>query len=454
MRLRIIFFVFLIFALTAPALSQENLIKLSLDESIKQALENNLDIQIARVQLEETELELNKAEATYKIKASLSLSPLQWEGNGDFFNYEPESNIGISLLTKGGTSYNFTMKHDKGEDERIKTTFSLDLAQQILPSPKFDASFLSLKKSLITLKSKKLWLNDQIDNLKLEVKTGFYAVLRGEKELEMKQLSLQQAKQNLIIVKDKLEQGMANQLDLLDAQGELMAAEETLFQVENSLFQSLMDFKNLLGINSGEKIALLEESWPSYQSLKISLEEVCEQTLANNLQMEQQNLTIELRQLDLAAKKSEASSSLNASLGYNYNQLGQEEGEYRASLILEIPLLDGSKNTTEIKIAQGKVEEAELGLKKLKRDIIVEVQSYFLDLERGKKRMEFCRLSQGKSQKILDVAKNMFWQGAITEQELREKEISLKQAEINLLDAIVDYEVIRTKLLKSSGKRV
>ena len=76
MRLRIIFFVFLIFVLTAPALSQENLIELSLEESIKQALENNLDIQIARVQLKETELELNKVEATYKIKASSSLSPL------------------------------------------------------------------------------------------------------------------------------------------------------------------------------------------------------------------------------------------------------------------------------------------------------------------------------------------------------------------------------------------
>jgi len=100
------------------------------------------------------------------------------------------------------------------------------------------------------------------------------------------------------------------------------------------------------------------------------------------------------------------------------------------------------------------LREAELNLEKLKRDIMAEVRQYFLDLKRMEKSVEFLNLSQEKYRQTLEVTKKMFAKGALTEQELQEKEISFKQAEIDLLSALADYEVAKNKLLKSIGRRL
>jgi len=182
-------------------------------------------------------------------------------------------------------------------------------------------------------------------------------------------------------------------------------------------------------------------------------EETQREALENHPQIKEQNYQIKLYGLDLATVKSEASPSLSASLAYTSDQPGLEE-EYRTSLTLEVPLVDGGEGDTEVRIAEGKLREAELNLEKLKRDIMAEVRQYFLDLKRMEKSVEFLNLSQEKYRQTLEVTKKMFAKGALTGQELQEKEISFKQAEINLLSALADYEVAKNKLLKSIGRRL
>jgi len=246
---------------------------------------------------------------------------------------------------------------------------------------------------------------------------------------------------------------MASELDVLDAETELMAAEETLFQAESTLSQDRMDFKDLLGIPWQEDIVVVFQFPGDFQPLGVTLEEAQKKALENRPQIREQNFQIKLYQLNLTQTRNELSPLLNLSLGYTSEQPGLEE-EYRTSLTLEVPLMDGGKGKAEVKIAQGKLREAELNLEKLKRDIIAEMRGYFLDLKRMEKTVKFLKLSQEKHRQTLEVTKKMFGQGALTEQELQEKEISVKQAEIDLLGTLADYEVARNKLLKSMGERL
>jgi len=310
-----------------------------------------------------------------------------------------------------------------------------------------------LKKSRITLEIKRLEFEEEIDDVKQEVMRRFYAILKEEKEWELKQLSLQYARENLRIISHKLQQGMASELDVLDTETELMATEEALFQAESTLSQDRMDFKDFLGIPWQEDIVVVFQFPGDFQPLGVTFEEAQKKALENRPQIREQNFQIELYELDLTQTKSELSPLLNLSLGYTSEQLGLKE-EYRTSLTLEVPLADGGKGETEVKIAQGKLRKAELNLEKLKRDIMAEVRGYFLDLKRMEKTVKFLELSQEKRRQTLEVTKKMFGQGALTEQELQEKEISVKQAEIDLLSALADYEVAKNKLLKSIGRRL
>ncbi len=449
----------IIFLLSSSAWCQENIVKLTLKESIEQALKGNLDLKITESQFQGTESEVAKKEAPFKLKTNLEVAPLTWKGEIDNFNYRPEANISANLLTKSGTTYSLDIEEEKGEDERLKTTLlSLTLTQKILPHPKLNSSYLSLKKSLLDLRKNELSLKEEENHLKLEVKTSFYTILKQKRKIEIEKLHLEQAKENLIILEDKLRKGLANELDLLNAQLEVVSAEKVLFQNQNQLTRYLIEFKSLLGIDSRTNVELIEESEYEYEPLKLELNQAVEEALKNRVEIKQQKLTAEICQLDLALTKSKLSPSLNFSGGYSYSYgsklQDEERKEYKASLIFEIPLLDGGESKAEIQGTEEKLKENQLNLEKLKRDISSEVQNYFLNLWEKEKQIEFFNLSKEIYQKDLSIAQERFSSGSITKDELREKEINFKQAQIELLEALLDCELTRSELLKSIGKEL
>jgi len=450
--------VIIVFFLSALAWCQENSIKLTLNESVEQAIKGNLDVKIAETQFQRMESEVTKNEASFKLKANLEAVPANWIGKINNFNYRPEANLSANLLTKNGTTYSFNVEEGEGDGGLKTTLLSLTLTKKILPHPKLNSFYFSLKKSLLNLRRNELSLEEQKNHLKFEVKTSFYNILKQEREIELEKLYLEQAKENLTVVKDKLRKGLSNKLDLLNAQLEVAGAEKSLFQNQNRLKRYLTEFKNLLGIGSWTKVELIEESEYDYEPFEIKLNQAIEEALRNRVEIKQQKLTIQACKLDLALTKSKSSPSLNFSGGYNYSYGGEfplkEREEYKASLTFEIPLLDGGEGRAEIREAKENLRESELNLEKLKRNIITEIQDYFLDLQEKEKQIEFLKLSKEKYQIDLSIAKEMFYSGSITKDELREKEIAFKQAQIDLLNALLDHEIAKSRLLKSIGEEL
>ena len=308
---KVIFSALFIFALSAPVFSQGNPTELTLKKSIELALEHNLGLKIARLQLEETELDLRKAEAAFKPQADLSVSPLQWEGDEDLLEYEPEAHLTAILRTPAGTSYSFSVDGQLGEDDAMQTSWSANISQQIIPRPSLDSFSLSLVKSRITLEVAKLRFEEEVSELKLEVMTGFYAILRQKKECELKQLSLQHAEESLRIARDKLQRGMASDLDILDTEATLIGAEEALFRAKSALSQYRMNFKELVGISLQEDIIVIANPPGDFHSLGVSLEEAQAEALENHPQIQEQNLQIKVYELDLARTKAQSFASLN-----------------------------------------------------------------------------------------------------------------------------------------------
>jgi len=441
-----------LFLLSPPAWSAQPPIKLTLSESIKQALGHNLDIRIAEIQLEEMESKVAQSKASFKPKLNLDLAPATWAGKLDSLHHEPQAGLTASLLTERGTTYSLTLEQEQGEDERINTSWSLILTQKILPHPRVDSSYLALEKSLLSSEQERLALEDERNSLKLEVTVGFYNIIKQQKEIELKGLYLEQAREDLLIVKDKFENQSASDVDLLEGQMEVANAEEAVLQGEDELFQYSGEFKDLLGIDQEVQIEWIAESHPEPEPLELNLEEAVREALVNRLEIKQEELTMKEGELDLALVKSKRSPSLNLSGGYSYTEL--EKGEYEASLIFQIPLLDGGEGKAEVETAETRLKGIYLNLEKLRRDIRAEARNSFFDLQRGSRRIELLRLSQNWSEKGLEIARRRFSGGGITENELREKETNFKQAEIDLLDAILDYETARSTFLKSLGRKL
>ncbi len=463
MKMRVVFLALgSLLVLSSPAGSSEELVRLTLTESIKQALEGNLDIKIAQSQLHKTESQIAQREASFKPKLSVELDPATLAGPLDSLNYEPQAHLSASLLTKAGTTYRLTLEHDysyslspeedEGRDERINTSLSFTLTQKILPYPRVDASYLALEKSLVNLRQKTLALEEEKNRLRLKVTANFYDILKRQREIELKNLYLEQVGKDLLVIKDKVDNQSASELDLLNAQIQVGNAQETVFQSQEDLRRYSRNFKDLLGIDPETQIEWVAESHYEPEPVDLTLEEALREALANRGEIERQTLSIKQGELDLALAKSKISPSLNLSGGYSYTET--KKGEYRASLIFQIPLTDGGAGRAEIEEASSGLKESHLNLEKLKRDTGTEVENYFFDLERRARKIELSILSEKRYEKDLEIARRRFSGGSITENELREKEIDFKGAEIDLLDAILDYETVRWTFLKSLGREL
>ena len=439
-----------LFLFSSPASYAESSVRLTLSDSIKQALDHNLDIRIAEIQLEEMESEIAQRRSSFKPKLDLELAPATWAGELDSLEYQPQAGLSVSLATKRGTTYSLNLEQEKGEDEEASTSLSFILTQKILPHPRVDSSYLALEKSLLDLRQKKLLLQEEENRLKLEVTVNFYQILEQQRRIELKRVYLKQAREDLLVVEDKLQKLLANELDLLNAQMEVANAEEAVFQSQDELFQYSRELKDLLGIDPETRIEWVAESHYKGEPLKLDLKDAVRESLANRLEIERENLDLERTELDLALARSRRSPSLNLSGGYSYAGVGEEE--YEASLIFQIPLVDGGEGRAEIEEAESRLEAAYLGLEKLKRDIRAEVRSHFFDVQRKMRQIELLRLSEDWYEKDLDIARSRFSSGAITENELTKKDIESKQAEIALLDAILDYEASRSAFLRSLGR--
>jgi len=441
-----------LFLLSSPTWSAEPSVKLTLSESIKQALDHNLDIRIAEIQLQNVESEIAQRKASFKPKLNLELAPATWVGKLDSLDYEPQAGLSASLLTERGTTYSLNLEQEKGEDERITTSLSFILTQKILPHPRVDPSYLVLEKSLVNLRQKKLLLEEEKNRLKLKVTVNFYDILKGQRKIELNRLYLKEAREDLLVVKDKVDNQLASELDLLNAQMQVANAEEAVFQSQDELSRYSREFKDLLGIDPETQIEWVAESQYEPEPLDLNLEEAVKEALANRGEIEREKLSVKQGELDLVLVKSRISPSFNLSGGYSYTEL--EKGEYQASLIFQIPLVDGGEGRAEVKTAESRLEETYLNLERFERDIRAEVKNYFFDLQRRAKKIEFLRLSQNWYEKDLEIARRRFLGGSITENELRKKEIEFKQAEISLLEALLDYETARSTFLKSLGRRL
>lgn len=441
-----------LFLLSSPAWSVQPSVKLTLSESIKQALDHNLDIRVAEIQLQEMESKVIQRKASFKPKLSVELAPATWVGKLDSLDYEPQAGLSVSLLTNGGTTYSLNLEQEKGEDERINTSWSFILTQKIIPHPRVDPFYLALEKSLLDLRQKRLTLEEDKNYLRLKVTVNFYDILKQQRKIELKRLYLEQARQDLLVVKDKLENQSASELDLLNAQLEVANAEEAVFQSQDELFQYSGEFKDLLGMDPEAQVEVVAESHPEPEPLELNLEEAVREALANRLEIKREKLGIKQGELDLALAKSKRSPSLNLSGGYSSTEL--EKGEYEASLIFQIPLLDGGEGKAEVEAVESKLKETYLNLEKLKRDIRAEVRNCFFNLQQRMSKIGLLSLSEKRYEKDLEIARRRFAGGGITENELREKEINFKQAQIDLLDALLDYETARSTFLKSLGRKL
>jgi outer membrane protein TolC len=426
---------------TSAVSAQESITFKTLEETINFAVENNNNLESAKIDQEIIQAQIAevKGRALPQITGSAGFTDnfsLQEQIlPAEIFGGEP----GTTLAVAFGNRYQYTG--------------GVNVQQELLNFQLFNsvrsASALAELRNLQTL----ITTQDLIVNV---IQT-YVQVQVFEKQIELLQQNYDRTDNLILLSEARYKEGIIKKLDL----NQLLVNRSNLkTQIEDATFgknQQKRLFKVFLNIPMEREVILVEklEDRDAYP-LGIEL------LLDSNLEYQQLDKSVELSIIDQKLIKAEYLPTLSANFGYNYLGQSNELADFDTSvyqgqwagnwgLSATIPIFDGFQRRNRLKQKEFATEQLELNRETLKLNIEKDFGDAKEQLLLSNSQIESQESNMSLAQENYDGIKTSYSEGVANLTELLDSEFALRQAQSNYLNALLQSKVAEVSLLKSSG---
>lgn len=394
--------------------SQENIRKLTVDDAVILAADNNISLQRQRISLN-----------TLEKKKDTS-----WNG------------ISPSLSASGNMSIPF--------EENSKMSYSISASASLNFTPSL---FTAIKTAKLNYENGVTSYENAVRTVELNVRKVFCNLLYTKENIQLQERKLETAKSLYESNLAKYNRGQLSELDLLNSQYNYESTIPTLQSLQINYDNSIATFKQTLGLNQSEGIELVGniEDFLNIGKIEINknIEEVpAVKTILANMELAKTQL--------LATRFSAWGPSLSAS--YSYGKSGNfESSDLRTtgnalSLSLRIPLdgfLPWSNGALSIANQKANLQDLELQLKEKKESTELEIQNSIKKIEQAQAQLNVLENNVELAQKRYNMTLTAYNHGSkdlLTLQNasdaLMTARINLSSQKITIFSAILDLENI------------
>ena len=394
--------------------SQENIRKLTVDDAVILAADNNISLQRQRISLN-----------TLEKKKDTS-----WNG------------ISPSLSASGNMSIPF--------EENSKMSYSISASASLNFTPSL---FSAIKTAKLNYENGVTSYENAVRTVELNVRKVFCNLLYTKENIQLQERKLETAKSLYESNLAKYNRGQLSELDLLNSQYNYESTIPTLQSLQINYDNSIATFKQTLGLNQSEEIELVGniEDFLNIGKIEINknIEEVpAVKTILANMELAKTQL--------LATRFSAWGPSLSAS--YSYGKSGNfESSDLRTtgnalSLSLRIPLdgfLPWSNGALSIANQKANLQDLELQLKEKKESTELEIQNSIKKIEQAQAQLNVLENNVELAQKRYNMTLTAYNHGSkdlLTLQNasdaLMTARINLSSQKITIFSAILDLENI------------
>ncbi len=471
----------LAFAISAGAQTNAPAVRrLTLAECIELALQRNLDIQIRRLQPTIDLYNLDSARGYYDLTVNMNAthrynsSPGSPDPNSALFGLSSDSyteSYGPSLTQQLGTGGRVTLNGDvvrrsgsSFASYNYSTDAGISLTQPLLRNSWIDATRQTILINRRTLKIDELALRNQVMATIASVQQAYYELIFARDNVQVQEASLGLAEKLLSDNKRRVEVGALAPLDEKQSESQVAARRSDLLSARRDLEIQVNTIKSLLGddfaawatqvLEPADRLVALpqkfnvQESWRNGMSLRPDLQ-------SSKESIERQNIVLRYQHNQLFP-------SLDLSLTYGHNGLGQtlpgglngiQKGDnqfYSYGLVLSFPL---SNTTAKNNYKAGKAtkEVLLLQLKQLEQSVIVEIDNAVKQAQTAYDKIEATRQARLYSEAALDAEQKKLENGKSTSFFVLQLQRDVTAARSAELRALADYNKALAELAKSEG---
>ena len=421
--------------LTGVVWAQEPQKPLTLEESIKIAMERSLGLHSAV-------LGINGSE--FRRKEAITNFLPWWTGHYGYTRYNSPVTIGAVQVSPSGTIVSTS---------RDVYNFNTALNQPIFTGGLNLANYRSAKLGVDLSKE-----NVEIvkRDLVLQVRVGYFNILKADKFLDVAKQVVKQFEAQLEVSKAFFEVGIVPKNDVLQAEVRLANARQALVRVENDLAVAKSSFNILLRREVNTPLEVVDIL--AYKPFPMGFEASLEEALRQRPEVKTAQLVIDQAKENVKIAKSGYFPTI--SLLGDYNRSSEELGlngdmKYERWIVQALATFTlWNWGNTAFKVGENKVKvtQAEDSKNQLIESITLEVKNDYLNLLVAEKNIKVAETAIEQAEENLRMNEERYKYQVATQTDVLDAVVLLAQTRVNYYGALSEFNVAKAQLERSMGR--
>lgn len=273
-------------------------------------------------------------------------------------------------------------------------------------------------------------------------KKGFYQALLLKKVLEIAEASELSAKENYDNVKNKYENGLVSEFEMLQAEVGWKNKIPQTMEAQRSYDLLIANIKNFAGILDEEDLILKG----NLETFPVKPErESTDDVLGIRPDFQAIVWQSRLRETGVQAARADYFPYLDGSFTYIFSsqsdlwKFENRNNNFILGASLKIPIYTGGYTGAQLQKARVELEKSKINIDKNKDNITNELTNIFLRLDEAEKRIQSAKGTLSSAEKAFKIAEVSADNGLITQLELKDALLFNDQANLNYYKAVYDY---------------
>ena len=279
----------------------------------------------------------------------------------------------------------------------------------------------------------------------------YYALLIAYKEKEAAEAALTAAQENLTEAEEGVRAGNLLDIALIGARANLLRSRHALLSAENRISDVTSELDDLLGLPSDDLLEVTLAGLPPLE--EPSRDQVYEQARAGNGELLAARETLEKSRHAVRAAQYEYIPDVTAYAKYAYQDGAPFLVDHVSMVGIELSwnIFDWGKRKGEIGQRVAQQSQAATNLARIDKRIGIEIDKVLRKLERLKKMMDIAREALSLSRENARLSEDRLKAETVSAAKHAEAVAALKKAEMEELQASLEYRLARAELDQVEG---
>ncbi|MFZ5979379.1 MAG: TolC family protein [Candidatus Zixiibacteriota bacterium] len=276
----------------------------------------------------------------------------------------------------------------------------------------------------------------------IAAKKAFYQAVLLHHVWQVTEASRQNALENYESVKNKYDNGLVSEFELLQAEVRYKDFIPRTTEARRNYDIALINLKNIAGIPVDQELIPVG-SLDNYPGLPadVSISSI----LANRPDYNSQVWEAKLYETGVKYEKSNYYPSLSGNFAYAYSSqtdgwgFEDENNSYTVGVTLSIPIFTGGATRAKVQQARIEYDKSRIRVERAEDDINREIANIRLRLDEAFNRIMAAEATLKTAEKAFAIAEATSGSGLTTQLELKDSRLMLDQASVNYYSAIYEY---------------